>query len=90
MNYRGADRFPTPEYLLSVNNLRNQISALVTTYTHSPLFGVTSITNPMGLTTYYDYYPTGELKKEYRLKNVTSGNSQVIKAYNYKYQELAQ
>lgn len=90
MNYRGADRFPTPEYLLSVNNLRNQISAPVTTYTHSPLFGVTSITNPMGVTTYYDYYPTGELKKEYRLKNVTSGNNQIIKAYNYKYQELAQ
>lgn len=88
MNYRGEDRFPTSEYLQSVNNLRNQISVPITTYTHSPLFGVTSITNPMGVTRYYDYYPSGELKSEYRFSE--NGHKQILKAYDYKYQEVAQ
>lgn len=88
MNYRGEDRFPTSEYLQSVNNLRNQISVPITTYTHSPLFGVTSITSPTGLTTYYDYYPSGELKSEYRYGE--NGHKQILKAYDYKYQEVAQ
>lgn len=88
MNYRGEDRFPTSEYLQSVNNLRNQITAPITTYTHSPLFGVTSITNPVGVTTFYDYYPSGELKSEYRYGE--NGHKQILKAYDYKYQEVAQ
>jgi hypothetical protein len=40
------------------------LEARVTTYTHSPMIGVTSITDPNGRTEYYDYgyYPSNRLE----------------------------
>ncbi len=42
----------------ALDNLRNEptlSNALITTYTHDPLIGVTSVTNPQGNVVYYDY-----------------------------------
>jgi len=40
----------------ALNNLRDYLpSAMITTYTHDPLIGVTSVTDPRGYTTYYEY-----------------------------------
>ncbi len=42
----------------ALNNLRNDAAlanAMVTTYTYDPLIGITSMTDPKGYTTYYEY-----------------------------------
>ena len=51
-----------------------------TTYTSIPYVGITSITDPKGLTTYYDYDPYGRLVEVYHLFNNTK---QIINAYDY-------
>lgn len=53
-------------------------SAQVTTYTYSPGYGMTSMTDPSGITTYYDYDPFG------RLVNVRDQNHNILKHYSYK------
>ena len=50
------------------------------TYTHIPHVGVNSITNPRGITTYYDYDSNGRLIKEYQIVN---GKEQILNAYLY-------
>lgn len=83
MYYRGGDRYPTDEHISRTNTLRNS-TMQVTTYQHSPLFGVTSITDITGVTTYYEYYPSGELKYEYRYNS--NGERNILNAYKYNYQ----
>jgi len=58
-------------YPLSEGLTENQIAlihskggAIATTYTYKPLVGVTSITDPSGRTTYYDYDRSGRLVLE--------------------------
>jgi YD repeat-containing protein len=55
-------------------------NALVTTYTYLPLTGITSETDPKGLTTYYQY------DNFQRLRMVTDNDGNVLKTYNYQYQ----
>ena len=55
-------------------------NALVTTYTYLPLTGITSETDPKGLTIYY-YYDNFQ-----RLQMVTDNDGNVLKTYNYHYQ----
>ncbi len=50
------------------------------TYTHIPHVGVSSITDPRGITTYYSYDRHGRLTEEYQLQN---GNKRVLNAYHY-------
>ena len=57
-------------------------NALVTTYTYQPLVGMTSVTDPRGVTTYYEYDTLGRLKGTYLIE---SGVKKVIESYNYHY-----
>ncbi len=80
-------------YYPNENNLRalhansNLSNALVTTYTHKPLVGVTSITDPSGRTTYYDYDGLGRLKEAYYYEGGTAStaNKRVLEANEYHY-----
>ncbi|MEN2436754.1 DUF5977 domain-containing protein [Weeksellaceae bacterium A-14] len=52
----------------------------ITTYTHDPLVGITSLTLPTGIRTKYYY----DLQN--RLKRVTNEDGQLIKEFDYNYQ----
>lgn len=64
---------------VQLNNLRTISGALVTTYTYTPLIGMTSETDPNGRTTYYEYDSFGQLSL---IKN-QDGN--ILKKYCYRY-----
>lgn len=50
------------------------------TYTYIPHVGVSSITDPRGITTYYTYDSAGRLVEEYQLVNE---NKQILNVYQY-------
>lgn len=50
------------------------------TYTYIPHVGISSVTDPRGITTYYTYDSAGRLIEEYQIVN---GNKQVLSAYQY-------
>lgn len=65
-----------------LNNLRENTSlqqAQLTTYTHKPLVGVETLTNPAGQTTFYNYDDVG------RLVAIKDHNQQIVKKYSYHY-----
>jgi len=62
-----------------LNNLRTIPGALASTYTYSPLIGVTSETDPNGRTTYYEYDPFS------RLSVIRDQDHNVVKKYCYSY-----
>lgn len=57
-------------------------NAQITTYSHIPLVGVSSISDAKGLTTYYEY------DGFQRLKNIKDQNGNVIKNNIYHYKSL--
>ena len=65
--------------LSTIRNLLSGKKVLVTTYTYSPLVGITSMVTPNGTVTNYEYDSFG------RLFRVKDGNNKVIKEYDYKY-----
>lgn len=66
---------------VTVDELRLQpTDAQMTTYTYSPLLGMTSKTDPNGITTYYEYDSFG------RLKNVKDHEWNILKQTLYHYQ----
>ena len=81
MYNKGRSKTPSESHYNTINSLRS--SSLVTIYRYSLLNGVTSITGPTGVTTYYDYNTAGELTSEYRLNS--SGGRELIHKYNYHY-----
>jgi hypothetical protein len=63
-----------------LNKIRISLpDALVTTYTYSPLVGVTSITSPSGVIEYYRYDVANRLEK------IEDGNHKIIKEFKYSY-----
>lgn len=68
-----------------LRNLRNQsqlAGAQVTVFTHKPLVGVTSITDPSGKTVYYEYDALGRLKESYYF---AEGVRRTLEEYEYHY-----
>ncbi|WP_374173551.1 DUF5977 domain-containing protein [Flavobacterium tructae] len=68
--------------ITELNALRsNLLKAMVTTYTHKPLIGVSTITDPKGNMTTYHYDNAG------RLKFVKDKDSNLLQEYDYKYKK---
>nr|WP_068845729.1 DUF5977 domain-containing protein [Flavobacterium chilense] len=64
----------------ALNSLRNTFSnAFVSTYTYNPLVGVTSITDPKAIPSYYEYDTVG------RLKFIKDQDLNVLQKYCYNY-----
>ena len=59
--------------------LRNLPGSLVTTYTYKPFVGVTSITDPSGRITYYNYDSLG------RLESLQNDEGKLVEHYEYHY-----
>ncbi len=69
-----------PDFTI-LNTLRELLlNAHVWTYTYTPLIGMTSETDPAGITTYYDYDNAGRLSEIYM---ITDGRKEILKAYRY-------
>ncbi|MGN6213651.1 RHS repeat domain-containing protein [Parafilimonas sp.] len=67
-----------------LNTLRTNSStkdALITTYTYKPLIGITSMTDPKGYTSYYEYDDFG------RLQDIKDANGNIIKTFEYNYKQ---
>jgi hypothetical protein len=63
-----------------MNLLRDLLpNALITSFTYDPLIGVTSITDPSGLTLYYNY------DNYNRLESIKDFEGNIINAYQYNY-----
>lgn len=59
--------------------------AFVTTYKYRPLIGINEITDPSGITTYYEYDSLGRLKRTY-LKD-ESNQEKTLQIYDYNYHD---
>ena len=83
----GNSSSPSASGLQALHANNNLSNALVTTYTHKPLVGVTSITDPSGRTTYYDYDGLGRLKEAYYHEGgvASASNKRVLEANEYHY-----
>lgn len=60
---------------------KNNFGVLVYTYTYKPLYGITSETDPNGITVTYEYDNFG------RLKVVKNADEEILKTYDYHYKE---
>jgi len=49
-------------------------------YTYYPYVGISSKTNPLGITTYYSYNSNGQLVEAYRMNN---GKKEILNYYYY-------
>jgi YD repeat-containing protein len=74
---------PTTNDLNTLNNLRSRFpDSHVTTNTYKPLAGITSTTDPRGITTYYQYDNSGRLSETYIIED---GIKKYINKYKYNY-----
>ncbi len=59
-------------------------NALITTYTYKTLIGIATMTDPRGVTTWYDYDDFNRLKQTYIIEN---GVKKVLQDYQYNYKQ---
>jgi len=69
------------DVLTALNNLRSSlpVSTMVTTYTYKPLIGVSTIMDPKGQITYYEYDNFN------RLWHIKDHNLNILQTYHYNY-----
>jgi YD repeat-containing protein len=78
-----TDSYTPDQVRAALNTIRTSLpQALVTTFTYTPLFGMTSETDPSGKTIYYEYDEMG------RLKVIRDQNKSILKQFDYQYQSL--
>ena len=65
-------------FITSLKNNPLLSDAFIITYTYKPLVGITSQTDPNGVSTYYEYDEFN------RLKTIRDNDNNIIKRYNYK------
>lgn len=68
--------------LVAINSLRaniNMANTMITTYSYLPLVGISSVTDPKGISTYYEYDSSG------RLQYVKDQNLNILQRYCYNY-----
>lgn len=58
------------------------IKPQVSSYTYKPFVGLTSQTDPRGVTTYYEYDDSGRLKETYIIEN---NKKKILQVYDYNY-----
>lgn len=77
---------PTTTYIWDdkwLNITSETTGAFTTRYTHIPYVGVSSVTSPQGITTYYTYDTLGNVTEVYQYHN---GKKVILQAYKYHYQ----
>ena len=81
-----TESFDTDEAVMNLDQIIREKLPYneVTTYTHRPLVGVTSMKAPNGMTTYYDYDHAGRLAEAYIIEN---GIRKTLETYQYHYAE---
>ncbi len=80
LNSIAARTTPTASDFTAINNLRTQLpDAHVTTYTYTPLFGISSVTDPGSKTVTYEYDAFGRLM---RIKDL---NGKTLEENEYHY-----
>jgi YD repeat-containing protein len=83
---KNASSYSDQQLRTELNKIRTGLAAnskpfSVTTYTYSPLVGITSQTNPSGQTIYYEYDAFN------RLALIRDTNGDIVKTYSYHYQD---
>ncbi len=75
--------YPTDAVIQSAGqSLRSALpNALVTTYTYKPLIGMSSQTDPRGVTTYYEYDGFN------RLKYIRDKDNKILQSFDYNYKQ---
>ena len=65
-------------------NITSETTGSMTTrYTHIPYVGISSVTSPQGITTYYSYDTSGNVTEVWQYHN---GKKVILQAYKYHYQ----
>ena len=74
---------PTTTDWEMINGLRETLAkGQVVVYKHKTIVGMTSMTDPRGITTYYDYDAFGRLKESYIMED---GVKKTLETYDYHY-----